>query len=310
MATVPSPEVKLNYLQLGRGDDLVLIHGLGANLSFWYFGAAPLLAARHNLLMYDLRGHGRSSMPPEGYGIVGMARDLADLLDKLLIKRADIVGHSYGGGVALMFAALYPNRVRSLIVADTQIRALQPPMRLSEWAYWQSWKEELKSNGLEHPPSDDSLIDFELLARLSHYRGKNANDERPRRVSMRARDLGDRGLARWQQLLRETSAAREFEEDAHLVPPTLAKIGAPTLLAFGKYSHCLPTADRLLDCLPNARLIIIPGAGHFYPIVRPAFFARVTERFLAGQQTSSSTAVLSRTLERRRRRFGNKRLSV
>ncbi len=76
MPSLATPEVKLNYLQLGAGEHLVLIHGLGANLSFWYFGAARLLAHTHNLLMYDLRGHGRSSMPEEGYSLHRMVRDL------------------------------------------------------------------------------------------------------------------------------------------------------------------------------------------------------------------------------------------
>jgi pimeloyl-ACP methyl ester carboxylesterase len=299
MPNFVTPEVKLNYLQLGAGEQLVLIHGLGANLSFWYFGAAPLLARTRNLLMYDLRGHGRSSMPENGYNLHQMARDLVDLLDFLSIDRADIVGHSFGGRIALAFAALHPERVRNLVIADTQLRALQPPMRLSQWPYWEKWKAELKGRGLTDLPSDDSIISYKLLAKFSESYGNIANEGRAR-ISLHNRDMGEKGLERWQELLARTSADREFAQESFLVPATLETITKPTLLAFGKFSHCLPTANRLLDCLGNSRLIIVPGAGHFFPIVRPRFFARALEAFLTRKEPSGAPA----TTRRRMRHFG------
>jgi hypothetical protein len=49
---------------------------------------------------------------------------------------------------------------------------------------------------------------------------------------------------------------------------------------YGKFSHCLPTANGLMEHLPDARLVTIPGAGHFFPVVKPLFFARALDRFL------------------------------
>jgi len=290
MPSLATSQVTLNYLQLGSGEQLVLIHGLGANLSFWYFGAAQRLALRRRVLMYDLRGHGRSSMPREGYGLHHMVRDLAALLDFLGIVRADIAGHSFGGRVALAFAALHPQRVRNLVVADTQLRALQPPVRLSEWAHWERWKAELKGHGLVDLPSDDSIIGHKLLARLSQAHAPAANQIRTR-ISLHTRDMGERGLARWRELLARTSADREFEDEAFLVPATLQTITTPTLLMFGKLSHSLPTARRLMDCLPNARLLLIQGAGHFFPIKKPGFFARGIEAFLTRQEAGVAPLV-------------------
>jgi len=301
MASLATPQVKLNYLQLGTGEHLVLIHGLGANLSFWYFGAARLLARTRSLLMYDLRGHGRSSMPERGYGLQQMVNDLVELLDFLGIDRADIAGHSFGGRVALAFTALHPDRVRNLIVADTQLRALQPPVRLSEWAHWEQWKTELRGHGLSDLPNDDSIISYKLLAALSQAHGNIANQGRAR-ISLRTRDMGEKGLERWQELLTRTTAEREFEDESLLVPATLRTISTPTLLAFGKLSHCLPTANGLLEYLPNSRLIIVPGAGHFFPIVKPGFFVRVIEAFLTGQEGRGA-----RSVRRRTRRFVPKR---
>jgi len=297
MPTLATSEVKLNYLQFGGGNNLVLIHGLGANLSFWYFGAARLLARTRNLLMYDLRGHGRSSMPRQGYDLQQMVRDLIALLDYLDIERADVAGHSFGGRVAMMLAAQHPERVRNLVVADTQLRALQPPVRLSEWGHWKRWKTELEGEGLTDLPQDDSIISPSLLVQLSQAHGNIAAQGR-KRISLRTRDMGDKGLERWQELMTHTSAAHEFEDETPLVPATLKTITAPTLLAFGKFSHCLPTADRLLDCLPNARLIIVPGAGHFFPIVKPRFFARIIEAFLVRQETDTGPMPMRRRMRR------------
>ena len=278
---LPASAADLNCLRLGAGNDLVLIHGLGANLSFWYFGAAQLLAARHHVIMYDLRGHGRSPMPRAGYTLSAMAGDLRALLDRFGIAKADIVGHSFGGRVALTFAAQHADRVRNLVIADTQLRCLQGPVRLSEWPHWARWKAELQSLGLEDPPSDDSVIDYKLLATLNR-RGEAVDPAAPgrRRIALRSRDMGAKGAQRWQRLLQETTAAREFEEETPLDRASLARITAPTLLMFGEYSHCLPTAGALLDLLPDARLMRVPGAGHFFPAVKPLYFERGLSSFL------------------------------
>jgi pimeloyl-ACP methyl ester carboxylesterase len=254
--------------------------------------------------MYDLRGHGRSSMPESGYNLEQMVRDLIELLDFLAIERADFAGHSYGGRVAMALAALHPERVRNLVVADTQLRALQPSVRLAEWRHWKKWKAELESHGLRDLPSDDAFISHSLLVRLSHAHSNIANEGR-RRISLRTRDMGEKGVERWQDLMARTSAEREFEDESLLVPAALKTINTPTLLAFGNFSHCLPTAERLMECLPNARLTIVPGAGHFFPIVKPRFFARVIDAFLAGQEAGDL-----RVSRRRMRRFGARRMSV
>jgi pimeloyl-ACP methyl ester carboxylesterase len=233
-----------------------------------------------------------------------MVHDLVALLDFLNIDRADVAGHSFGGRVAMAFAALYPERVRNLVIADTQLRALQPPVRLSEWGHWQEWKAELESHGLRDLPADDSIIGHALLVKLSQAHGNLANEGRTR-ISLRTRDMGDKGLQRWQELLAHTSADREFDDESFLVPSTLKTISTPTLLAFGKFSHCLPTADRLLNYLPNARLIVIPGAGHFFPIVKPRFFARVIDTFLTRQEAVGAPP----PARRRMRRFGARRFS-
>ncbi|RAI03083.1 alpha/beta hydrolase [Acuticoccus sediminis] len=309
---VATDDVKLNYMQVGTGDDLVLLHGLGANLSFWYFGAARALAENRNVLMFDMRGHGRSSMPDHGYDLRTLAGDLAALLDHHGIERADIAGHSFGGIVALAFAILHPHRVKNLIIADSHVRGVQSATRLRDWPHWPTWRAVLEANGLEDPPSDDSIIDYKLLASLSQYTGApgggsaggaRAAMARPRKRIARAREMGEKGLNRWQTLLANTSAGKDFEDETLIDPDKIGELSVPTLLMFGKLSHCLPSADGLLTLMPDARLVVVPGAGHFFPLVKPAFFARVVELFLARQTAETPVRPRGRRRLREARRL-------
>jgi len=233
--------------------------------------------------MYDLRGHGMSSLPVRGFAISDMCRDLRLLLDHLGVDRAHVVGHSYGARVALGFAGWHPDRIHSLTVADTQVHALQPPIRLREWPYWERWKRDLLATGLRQLPEDDAWIDFRLLARLGQYGGDLADGSRPmglRRLSVRRRVLGAREQRRWGRLLETPAAVDELSQEAPLTIEFLGGIAAPTLLLFGRFSHCLPSAERLFTIMPDARKVIVPGAGHFFPVVKPRFFARAFKRFI------------------------------
>lgn len=284
MPLLATEGVTLHFQTLGHGSDLVLIHGLGANLAFWYWGPGRLMARRFHVLTYDLRGHGRSSMPASGYTLTQMSNDLAALLDHLGIARAHIVGHSYGARIALCFAGRFAERTSSLTVVDTQIRALQPPLRLSEWPHWPRWKAQLLATGHSELPADDAVIDFRLLARFSEAaapRGGGLFAAGGRPLSVRNRDMGERGGRRWLRLLETTSAAEELADERPLDAAFLGAIRVPTLLLYGRYSHCLPSSEGLLSLIPEAERIIIPDAGHFLPAVKPVLFARAVKRFVS-----------------------------
>jgi pimeloyl-ACP methyl ester carboxylesterase len=96
--------------------------------------------------------------------------------------------------------------------------------------------------------------------------------------------MGVKGTRRWGELLQTTSAGDDFQDESPLDARTLASISSRTLLMFGELSHCLPTADGLLRHIPDSRLALIPGAGHFFPIVKPALFARALLAFLEGKE--------------------------
>ncbi len=134
-----SDDTVLHYEQIGEGPDLVLIHGIGGNLATWHFRIVPSLWDRFRTLTYDLRGHGYSSLTETGYTPTDMARDLKELMDRVGVEKADIVGHSYGADVALYFAFLYPERVRRLVIIEATVPALVPiltreRLQKADWA--------------------------------------------------------------------------------------------------------------------------------------------------------------------------------
>ena len=335
---------KINY-QVSGADvseagpvPVALIHGLGANIAFWALGAVRHLGGERPMILHDLRGHGGSGMPERDYGLQHLAADLEYLLETLGARRVHIVGHSHGARVALAFALNHPEKVASLTLADTQIDALQPPMKLKDWAGWPKWKANLQAQGVTTFPDEDREIDFSMLAELGPRGGaavagaavpsgagavgdedegagavepaatNPALAERPRLAALAAarggaagtgplaqrmaarrgglnlgtRQMGSRSAKKWDKLLTTTSAKAEFRDEAMIAPARLSGLTMPVLLMYGDTTHCLPTSDKLLELLPQARRVIVPGAGHFFPIAKPRFFALTLRMFLAG----------------------------
>lgn len=96
------------------GDTIIFLHFSGANLIMWQ-KAVPYFQDRYRLLLVDLRGHGKSDSPLNGYDMDNMAGDVVGLMDCLNLEHAHIVGSSLGAEVGLSLAANYPQRVISLV---------------------------------------------------------------------------------------------------------------------------------------------------------------------------------------------------
>ncbi len=231
-------------------------------------------------------------MPQRDYLLKHMVQDLDDLLDYLKVDRAHIVGHSFGARVALAHAIATPARVSTLTMADTQAKCLQGPTRLREWPHWPRWKQQLAEQGHRSLPEDDEIITFELLRHFNDIssnfthgglaKKKAAKKKKMTRVnpSLKRRDMGRRGAARWDKLMTTTTASREFADEAPLSAGAISDIHAPTLAMYGEFSHCLPTCRRLKQLIPDCEVSIVPEAGHFHPAVKPRRFIATLDHFL------------------------------
>jgi pimeloyl-ACP methyl ester carboxylesterase len=276
-------DTAIHYQCLGQGEDLVLIHGLGANLAFWYMGIARRLARQYRVIMYDLRGHGRSSMPPSGYSLPDMAHDLRSLLDHLEVDRAHVVGHSFGARVGLYFTLAHQERVRTLTAADTQVRCLQDQVRLGDWPHWKLWKQQLQAQGFHSLPPENERINFQMLAhfnQLSQSFAHGALNKSRRAPSLRHRDMGARGARRWEQLMKATSAELELKDETPLTLERIRQISVPTLALFGEYSHCLASCEQLNRYIWPCKVKILPEVGHFLPAIKPRLFLHSLRQFI------------------------------
>ncbi len=292
MPMIPVNGTSLHVASTGSGEDVVMVHGLAANLAFWRLKIVPFLAAQYRITAYDLRGHGRSAMPADGYSASNMAEDLKGVLDAGGIEKAHLVGHSFGGAVVMEFAARYPERALTLTLADATVYALQPLDQNRDWDYWHSWKNTLTGLGIEVP---DKLpkVAFAMLEEIADPRWREARQSWRRG---RRRPPGDdffvpfglwngakRTAGRWIELLRTTEAWQEFQSDG-LGLDGIRRIAHPTLLMYGERSRWMRTCEALGEALEHSETIIMPKTGHFFPLLKPARFALQLRKFIDRNQ--------------------------
>ena len=103
------------FVKIGSGPALLLLHGLGCDHTTWE-PVIDTLARRYTVIAPDLLGHGQSAKPRADYSLGGYANGMRDLVTLLGIDRVTVVGHSFGGGVAMQFAYQFPERTERLIL--------------------------------------------------------------------------------------------------------------------------------------------------------------------------------------------------
>lgn len=305
--------VKLNYVQLDDGqedgprEDLIMVHGLATNLAFWYFGYAPQAARRFRVTVFDLRGHGRSEMPPRGYTPASMAADLGGLMDHLGIRRAHFLAHSFGGVVTMNLAVQHPDRVHSLVLADSHISAVRHVENLRDWAYGESIQPILDRHGLDLD-TRDPYFGYKLLTRVAEFqaRGLPVPAEMAELVRPLMGKAGSRTAAQWLHLMSSTTAAEEMMGDDGLSLERLRAFRFPILAMYGDHSQARLTGSELLEVWPHAEFRRVRDAGHFFPTSRPEEVLSGCERFWGGE--FAAQAHRQREGERHQRYFRSDRV--
>lgn len=275
MPTVLANGVSLHYRQQGTGTDVVLLHGVATNLTYWLLTIVPRLAPHHRATTYDLRGHGYSELTRSGYTSGHLAEDLRGLMDSLGIERAHLVGHSYGGAVALHFASRYPERIRSLTMADAPVPALQRYVSLANWPGYARYQQLLRSDGITLPEDPNAFAVGDLISllfKLPSFGGLS------------------RGLpVQWQRVERLQSSTTCFGDLSAIGDLTKARIQAvtvPTLVISDPNGPLLSLGRQLVNHLPNSRLLI-EEVHHFVPPVAPeALAAPLLTHFAAAENGS------------------------
>ena len=125
--------INLYYETHGAGQPMMLLHG-GLASSEMFGPILPTLADHHQVIAVDLQGHGRTADIDRPIELGLVADDIAALIDHLGLDRPDVVGYSFGGGVAFHTAVKYPAKVRKLVIAAAHIRpdAIYAEMRVQQ----------------------------------------------------------------------------------------------------------------------------------------------------------------------------------
>ena len=215
---------------------VVFLHGLVMdNLSSLYFTLAGPAADRDDVLLYDLRGHGMSERPAVGYGLSEMVEDLdAVLLAAGAAPRPLVlVGNSFGGLLALAFAAAHPGRARGVALIDGHLGG-------SGWAAQMA-----ATLGLEGEARD---------ARIGASFGAWLGRQGERKATRLARTAT--------ALVHHTSLVRDLEASGGLTREDLARVTCPVLALYGESSDLRAEAERASAELPACDLRILEGCTH------------------------------------------------
>ncbi|MDX1661968.1 MAG: alpha/beta hydrolase [Gemmatimonadota bacterium] len=258
----------VHTVEVGGGEPLVLLHGLGTNLASMWLSLARPLSKSHRVLLYDHRGHGLSEPAESGYDLATLARDLDELLDHLDPDGPlDMAGYSYGGAVLLRHLIDRPGRVRRAILLDPPLPPYDPEDDLL--ALGRAW--DVPEAAVAHLLGPDRAAFSDaaegLLAALA-----------PGRRSRRSRGVhwSSPAEARF-----ETTLVEDLEASPAFDPDELASVRVPVLVLSCADSSFRSEHEELVEALPDARLRVLEG-DHYAPLSRPAPFATAIEAFLDG----------------------------
>ena len=262
---------------------IVFIHGLAASSAFWYGAGVNFISLLGPCFLYDLRGHGKSETPESGYRVEDLAGDLIALMDERGIKKAHIIGHSFGGMIALKIAISNPERVESLVLADVRLRQIQTDFHVSSYDVSSCVKKRLKEIGIDAQDisrNDDGVGYLKTIAQIEAHAGDDAESlihalYRHSRV-FRSR----RSALRWLSLVEKTAFMKDLDISRTFDQNDLEKLKIPLLILVGGESPVLPSSRTLTRLCPHAIYREIPNVGHFFPLSHPKRFLIPTMRFL------------------------------
>ena len=263
--SITAAGIRTNYHDLGSGAPVLLIHGSGPGVSGWAnwrLLMAPL-AERARVIAPDMAGFGYSERPAGfAYGMDAWVRQAVGLLDALGIARADLVGNSFGGGLALALAIRHPERVRRLVLMGS----VGVPFELTPgldavWGY------------------EPSLAAMRALLDIFAFDRSRVTDELARlRYEASIRPGFQESFAAM------FPAPRQRWVDALASPEAdIRRIPHETLVVHGREDRVIPLANayRLTELLPRVQLHVYGQCGHWTQIEHAARFARLVGDFLA-----------------------------
>jgi pimeloyl-ACP methyl ester carboxylesterase len=284
------------FVRTGSGPALLLLHGLACDRTTWD-RVVPLLAKKYTVIAPDLLGHGLSDKPRADYTLGGYANGMRDLLTVLGIDKVTVVGHSFGGGIAMQFAYQFPERTqRVMLVSSGGLGPeVTPLIKLVQAPGWEAAMRVLTMPGIRH-------LETTALRALSSYGG-------PLRKYTRDLDEAADIVESWRD--RHTRFAVR-----HLVRAVIDWRGQivtmsdrayltenmPMAVVWGREDQVLPVrhSSNVAALAPEATVTVLPDTGHFPHRDHPEEFVRLLDQFV----NTTAPSVYNRARFRRMLRRG------
>ncbi len=256
------------YERFGSGPPVILIHALGLDHHLWD-PQIPSLAARCTVIAYDLRGHGATDVPPGPYTMADFAEDLVGLVDALGFEQVHLAGISLGGMVAQEFVLTWPQRVRSLVLADTTSEYNQEARR--QFAERARIAEERGMGPLIEPT-------------LARWFTPPFRTERPAEVTRIVDILARTNPAGYAASCRAISRIDFTERLVNVTAPTLVLVGSEDT------STTPDMALKIHEYIPGSLYQVIPDAAHLSNVARPEEFAQAVLATVRRGEPSDASA--------------------
>jgi pimeloyl-ACP methyl ester carboxylesterase len=246
-ATVNGVRLHVQHLGRGHGADsadapgatdpvVVFLHGLVMdNLSSWYFTIANPVATEREVLLYDLRGHGKSERPASGYAVADMVADLHGVLEAsgLGARPVELIGNSFGGLLAVAFADTHPDRVAGLALVDGSVHDV-------------AWGDEMTGTlGLEGEAARRKIAES-----FRSWAGRHSEKKRNRL----AKTAG--------ALVYETSLVKDLAASPPPTEDALRAVSCPVLALYGADSDVRARGEHQASLFPRCDLRIYDSCTH------------------------------------------------
>jgi len=268
--SIEIPSGRISYTEAGSGPVALFVHGVVLNKHLWRHQLSGISDIRRCIAV-DLLAHGDTEIEQnQDVSVTANANMLREVLDALRTDQVDLVGNDSGGGIAQIFAALNPNRVRSLTLTNCDTHDNWPPEAFKPFV------DMAVAGGLK-----DTLN--AMLADKAIYRSPSALGpayERPENVSDQDIEIYLRPLVRTEQRTRDLQRFVAAFDHKHtvVIEPRLRQLRAPTLIVWGTDDVYFPLkwAYWLAETIPGARPPVeLAGARIFFPEERAEVFNRL-----------------------------------
>jgi 3-oxoadipate enol-lactonase len=256
-------DIETAWFEIGRGSPLILIHGLADDHRLWR-KAVPDLALRHRVILYDVRGHGQSSLGDADGTLGQLGADLDRLMDAIGLERAAVAGFSLGGTIAMRLAIDHPEKVDVLFAVATSSRVN------SAAADWYATRAAMANGELKATLDRDTVDAYHI-----------SPGELEEGLAIRRQSTQD--PAGYRNAARAMAGLKANPLDSDLV-----KIRARTLIVCADLDqHCPPRAGEIIAAgIPDSTMEIILGSGHMLPAEKPQELAGLVIGFLREAATA------------------------